>query len=91
MDRGAATDMTDLDTYPRDLRGYGRHPPDPRWPAGARIAVSVVLNYEEGGESCILHGDAHSESVLTDVGADPLPDARNLNSVSAGSMARSTR
>jgi putative urate catabolism protein len=66
-------------TYPRDLRGYGPHPPDPRWPGGARIAVSIVLNYEEGGESCILHGDAHSESVLTDVGADPLPNARNLN------------
>lgn len=65
--------------YPRDLRGYGPTPPDPRWPNGARIAVSVVLNYEEGGESCVLHGDAASESVLTDVGADPLPDARNLN------------
>jgi len=65
--------------YPRDLRGYGATPPDPRWPNGARIAVSVVLNHEEGGESCILHGDAVSESVLTDVGAEPLPDARNLN------------
>jgi allantoinase len=65
--------------YPRDLIGYGPHPPAVRWPQGARIAVSVVLNYEEGGESCVLHGDAHSESVLTDIGADPLPDARNLN------------
>jgi putative urate catabolism protein len=71
--------MTGPDTYPRDLRGFGPHPPDPRWPDGARIAVSIVLNYEEGGESCVLHGDGHSESVLTDIGADPLPDARNLN------------
>ena len=71
--------MSNSDSYPRDLRGYGPRPPDPRWPNGARIAVSIVLNYEEGGESCILHGDTHSESVLTDVGAEPLPNARNLN------------
>ena len=71
--------MIESDIYPRDLRGFGRHPPDPRWPEGARIAVSIVLNYEEGGESCILHGDPHSEAVLTDIGADPLPNARNLN------------
>jgi putative urate catabolism protein len=50
-----------------------------RWPHDARIAVSVVLNYEEGGENCLLHGDAQSESVLTDVGGDALPNARNLN------------
>ncbi len=71
--------MTAPEIHPRDLQGYGQHPPDPRWPDGARIAVSIVLNYEEGGESCILHGDNHSESVLTDIGADPLPNARNLN------------
>jgi len=71
--------MTSAQDYPRDLRGYGQNPPDPRWPNGARIAVSLVLNYEEGGESCVLHGDGHSESVLTDVGADPLPNARNMN------------
>ena len=71
--------MNPSDTYPRDLIGYGGNPPDPRWPGNARIAVSVVLNYEEGGEYCILHGDAHSEYVLTDVGGDPLPNARNLN------------
>lgn len=73
------TRMTYTDLYPRDLVGYGRRPPDPRWPGGARVAVSVVLNFEEGGESCILHGDAQSESVLTDVGGEPLPNARNLN------------
>jgi allantoinase len=71
--------MKPSDPYPRDLIGYGARPPQAGWPDGARIAVSFVLNYEEGGECCILHGDAHSESVLTDVGADPLPNARNLN------------
>jgi allantoinase len=71
--------MNSSELYPRDLIGYGSHPPHPRWPHDARIAVSVVLNYEEGGENCVLHGDAHSESVLTDLGAEPLRNARNLN------------
>ncbi len=66
-------------SYPRDLIGYRGRPPHPRWPNDAKLAVSVVLNYEEGGESCVLHGDTHSESVLTDVGGEPLPNARNLN------------
>ncbi|MBS0578775.1 MAG: polysaccharide deacetylase family protein [Proteobacteria bacterium] len=66
--------------YPRDLVGYGPRAPDARWPGGARIAVSVVLNYEEGGESCVLHGDEHSEAVLTDLGAvSPRVGARDLN------------
>ena len=65
--------------YPRDLVGYGPRVPHPHWPDEARIAVSLVLNYEEGGEACILHGDGHSESVLTDLGAEPLTGARNLN------------
>ena len=71
--------MSDHDDPPRDLIGYGPNPPQAQWPNGARVAVSVVLNYEEGGENCILDGDAHSESVLTDIGAEPLPNARNLN------------
>jgi putative urate catabolism protein len=71
--------MNPSEPYPRDLVGYGSHPPHPRWPQDARIAVSVVLNYEEGGEYCVLHGDAHSESVLADVAAEPLQNARNLN------------
>src|ERR1700719_1305797 len=72
--------MNSSESYPRDLIGYGSDPPHPRWPHDARIAVSLVLNYEEGGEYCVLHGDAHSESVLTDLGAvDALPNARNLN------------
>jgi len=67
------------DGYPRDVIGYGREPPHPRWPRNAHIAVSFVLNYEEGGERCVLHGDDASESVLTDLGADALPNSRNLN------------
>jgi allantoinase len=72
--------MTPQEPYPRDLIGYGSDPPHPHWPDEALIAVSLVLNYEEGGEACVLHGDAHSESVLTDLGAvDALPGARDLN------------
>jgi allantoinase len=72
--------MTTREPYPRDLIGYASHPPNPHWPGEARIAVSLVLNYEEGGEACVLHGDSHSESVLTDLGAvDALPGVRNMN------------
>ena len=53
--------------YPRDLAGYGRNPPHARWPGGARIAVQFVLNYEEGGENCVLHGDAASETFLSEM------------------------
>ena len=66
--------------YPRDLVGYGRTPPDPQWPAGARVAVQFVLNYEEGGENNILHGDAASEAFLSEiVGAQPWPGQRHMN------------
>jgi putative urate catabolism protein len=66
--------------YPRDLRGYGRTPPNPRWPGDARVAVQFVVNYEEGGENCILHGDAASEAFLSDVlGATPWPGQRHMN------------
>ena len=66
--------------YPRDLRGYGRTPPHPRWPGDARVAVQFVVNYEEGGENCILHGDAASEAFLSDVlGAIPWPGQRHMN------------
>lgn len=56
------------ESYPRDMMGYGRTPPDPRWPGEARIAVQFVLNYEEGAENSVLHGDAGSESLLTEFG-----------------------
>jgi putative urate catabolism protein len=66
--------------YPRDLVGYGRNPPNPRWPGGARIAVQFVVNYEEGGENNVLHGDAASEAFLSDVlGAQPWPGRRHMN------------
>ena len=66
--------------YPRDLRGYGRTTPDPRWPGDARIAVQFVINYEEGAENCILHGDAASEAFLSEiVGAQPWPGQRHMN------------
>lgn len=68
------------DKYPRDLRGYGRKPPDPDWPGGARIAVQFVINYEEGAENCVLHGDSASEAFLSEiVGAAPVEDQRNMN------------
>jgi putative urate catabolism protein len=57
---------TTLD-YPRDLIGYGRQPPHPRWPGGARVALQFVLNYEEGGENAVLHGDPASEQFLSEM------------------------
>ncbi len=72
--------MTVDTAYPRDMIGYGRNPPDPKWPGGARVAVQFVVNYEEGGENCILHGDAASEAFLSDVlGAQPWPGQRHMN------------
>lgn len=66
--------------YPRDLRGYGREPPHAGWPGDARIAVQFVINYEEGGENCILHGDAASEAFLSEVvGAAAWPGQRHMN------------
>ncbi|HUV32777.1 MAG TPA: allantoinase PuuE [Devosiaceae bacterium] len=66
--------------YPRDLHGYGETPPDPRWPGGAFVAVQFVVNYEEGGESSVLHGDAASEAFLSEiVGAAPWPAQRHWN------------
>jgi allantoinase len=60
--------------YPRDLVGYGRNPPHPRWPNGARVAVQFVLNYEEGAENCVLDGDPASEVFLSEiVNAQPFP------------------
>ena len=66
--------------YPRNMLGYGRTPPDAKWPGGAYVAVQLVLNYEEGGENNILHGDAASEAFLVDViGAAPWPNQRHAN------------
>ncbi len=69
-----------MNSYPRDMLGYGRDPPHADWPGGARVAVQFVLNYEEGGENNILHGDAASEAFLSEiVGAQPLTGQRHLN------------
>ena len=64
-----------MSDYPRDLIGYGANPPHPEWPGDARVAVQFVLNYEEGGENCVLHGDSHSEIFLSEIiGAQAYPD-----------------
>lgn len=66
--------------YPRDLIGYGQTPPHPQWPDEARLALQFVINYEEGGENCILHGDAASEAFLSEIiGAQPLLGVRHIN------------
>ena len=66
--------------YPRDMVGYGAHPPHPQWPGNARIAVQFVVNYEEGGENNILHGDEASEAFLSEiVGADARKGVRHMN------------
>jgi len=66
--------------YARDMIGYGATPPKANWPGGARVAVQFVMNYEEGGENCILHGDAASESFLSDmIGTPPLQGQRHMS------------
>jgi len=65
--------------YPRDLKGYGRTPPDPRWPNGARVALQFVLNVEEGGENSVLHGDAGSEQFLSELFNPAAYPARHLS------------
>jgi putative urate catabolism protein len=71
--------MTTFDPYPRDLIGYGRVPVHPRWPGQARVALQFVLNYEEGGENCVLHGDPASETFLSEIiGAQAFP-ARHMS------------
>lgn len=66
--------------YPRDLIGYGNRPPKAQWPDKARIAVQFVINYEEGAENCVLHGDPASEAFLSEiVGAQALPGVRHMN------------
>jgi len=65
--------------YPRDLRGYGRNPPHARWPGGARVAVQFVLNYEEGGEMSVLHGDSGSEQFLSEMASPQSFPDRHLS------------
>lgn len=65
--------------YPRDLVGYGRRRPHPEWPGGARLAVQFVLNYEEGGERCVLDGDPHAETFLSEIINAPAVPDRHLS------------
>ncbi|UPR54227.1 allantoinase PuuE [Vibrio cyclitrophicus] len=66
--------------YSRNLIGYGANPPNPQWPGNARVAVSFVLNYEEGGERCLLHGDDESEAFLSEIpSAQPIKGERHIS------------
>ncbi|HVK94363.1 MAG TPA: allantoinase PuuE [Noviherbaspirillum sp.] len=71
--------MQEKNAYPRDLVGYGRHAPHARWPGQARIAVQFVLNYEEGGENCVLHGDPASEQFLSEIVGAAAYEARHMS------------
>jgi len=68
---------TSAHDWPRDYVGYGRNPPDPQWPGGARIAVNFNLNYEGGGEASVADGDEASEGLLNDFGYPPVAGKRN--------------
>ena len=65
--------------YPRDLLGYGRNPPHPQWPGQARVALQFVLNYEEGGENAVLHGDGGSEQFLSEMFNPPSFTERHMS------------
>ncbi|MBD1557152.1 allantoinase PuuE [Vibrio sp. S9_S30] len=68
------------DAYLRNLVGYGLCPPDPKWPNNAKLALSFVLNYEEGGERCVLHGDGESEAFLSEIpAAQPIEGQRHIS------------
>lgn len=71
--------MSQTAAYPRDRIGHGRNPPHAQWPDGARIAVQFVLNYEEGGENCVLHGDAGSEQFLSEMFNPPAFPDRHMS------------
>ncbi|MBM3354915.1 MAG: hypothetical protein FJY47_03640, partial [Betaproteobacteria bacterium] len=67
-------------SYPRDLVGYGVQPPEVKWPGGARIALQCVLNYEEGAENSVLHGDPASEAFLSEIlAAQPIAGMRHIS------------
>ena len=75
----APTEKNNASAYPRDLIGYGRHLPHARWPGAARIAVQFVLNYEEGSENSVLHGDKYSEQFLAEIVGAPAFAARHMS------------
>ena len=65
--------------YPRDLIGYGAQPPHPHWPGDARVALQIVLNYEEGAENSVLHGDRASETFLSEIIGAQAYEARHMS------------
>lgn len=71
--------MTWTPEYPRDMTGYGRNPPDAQWPNRAKIAINFVLNYEEGSENSLLHGDTSSETFLSEIAFAQAFEARHLS------------
>lgn len=71
--------MNRVTDYPRDMKGYGANPPEAKWPKGARIAVQFVINYEEGGENNILHGDRASETFLSEIIGANAYEARHMS------------
>ena len=72
--------MSNFNDYPRDLIGYGQKMPEFKWPNNARVAIQFVLNIEEGGENCVLHGDTASESFLSEIiGATPFESSRHMS------------
>ena len=72
--------MPGFKDYPRDLIGYGQNPPKFKWPHNARVAIQFVLNVEEGGENCVLHGDTASETFLSEIiGAEPFENSRHMS------------
>ena len=80
MDKKDQSQSDFLKSYPRDMVGYGAKPVEAAWPNQSRIAVQFVINYEEGGENCVLHGDKASEAFLSEiVGAQPLEGVRHMN------------
>jgi len=79
-DNSAAPEKAMSEPYPRDMIGYGAQPPNARWPGEARIALQLVINYEEGAENAIFHGDPAAESFLSEwIGAQPTLGLRNMN------------
>ena len=68
-----------MNDYPRDMIGYGNNPPHPRWPNDARVALQIVLNYEEGAENSVLHGDRASETFLSEIINAPAFEARHMS------------
>jgi putative urate catabolism protein len=71
--------MASTARYPRDMTGYGASPPHARWPGGARLALQIVLNYEEGAEASVLHGDPAAETFLSDIAGAPAFPARHMS------------